>query len=302
LAPSRAFGAKDQERPRGRQDNRQDKRPPRAAPPRERPAARPAPARLPPIAGEALYGLNPVERALAAGRRTLRRLYVRDGKPSERLAKLVKHAEHLSLPVFTGSSEELEGLCSSNAHQGVVLACSPIPIADESAALALPVTNRPVLVVLDQVEDPQNLGAVVRNAAAFGAVGIVVPKHHAAPLSPAASKASAGELEVFPVYEATNLSRFIDACKEKGYWVAGTVVEGGQPLASFKRDTPVVLVLGNEGRGMRPLVERHCDFRLTIPTLPGTSLNVAAASAIALFHLLGSEPSPAAPAPTASPE
>jgi 23S rRNA (guanosine2251-2'-O)-methyltransferase len=228
-----------------------------------------------------------VERALAAGRRTLRRLYVKDGRPSDRIAKLMQHAEHLKLPVFIGSAEELEALCSSGAHQGAVLACSPLPIADETAALALPVADRPVLIVLDQIEDPQNLGAVVRNAAAFGATGIIVPKHHAAPLSPAASKASAGELESFPIYEATNLSRFIDACKEKGYWVAGTVVEGGQPLATFKRDTPVVLVMGNEGRGMRPLVERHCDFRLTIPTRPGTSLNVAAASAIALFHLLG---------------
>jgi 23S rRNA (guanosine2251-2'-O)-methyltransferase len=135
---------------------------------------------------------------------------------------------------------------------------------------------------------------VVRNAAAFGAAGLVLPRHHAAPLSPAASKASAGELEDFPVFEATNLARFLDACKARGFWVAGTVVSGGEPLASFRRDTPVVLVLGNEGRGMRPLVERHCDFRLTIATRSGTSLNVAAASAIALYHLLGAGP-PAAP-------
>jgi 23S rRNA (guanosine2251-2'-O)-methyltransferase len=239
------------------------------------------------VAGEALYGLNPVQRALASGRRTVRRLYLREGRPSERLTQLARQAEGLGLSVYTGTPEELEALCGSSAHQGAVLACSPLPLGDEAAALALPVADRPVLLVLDQVEDPQNLGAVVRNAAAFGAAGLVIPRHHAAPLSPAASKASAGELETFPVFEVTNLARFLDACKERGYWVAGTVVEGGAPLAGFRRETPVVLVLGSEGRGMRPLVERHCDFRLTIPTRAGTSLNVSAASAIALHHLLG---------------
>ncbi len=245
--------------------------------------------------------MNSVERALTAQRRTLRRLYVRDGRPSERLTQVTRQAEALSLPVFSGSPEELEALCGSSAHQGVVLACSPLPLGDEAAALALPVAERPVLVVLDQVEDPQNLGAVVRNAAAFGAAGLVIPRHHAAPLSPAASKVSAGELEAFPVFEVTNLSRFLDACKERGYWVAGTVVSGGQPLAGFRRDSPVVLVLGSEGRGLRPLVERHCDFRLTIPTRAGTSLNVAAASAIALYHLLGAGPPASAPADVPEP-
>jgi 23S rRNA (guanosine2251-2'-O)-methyltransferase len=262
---------------------------------------RAAPSRLPPVAGEALYGLNSVERALAAGRRTLRRIYLREGRPSERLARIGQQAEALGLTLFSGTPEELEALCGSSAHQGAVLACSPLPLADEAAALALPVSARPVLVVLDQVEDPQNLGAVVRNAAAFGAAGLVIPRHHAAPLSPAASKASAGELETFPVFEATNLARFLDACKERGYWVAGTVVSGGDPLSGFRRDTPVVLVLGNEGRGLRPLVERHCDFRLTIPTREGTSLNVSAASAIALYHLLGTGPSASAPADAPEP-
>lgn len=265
--------------------------------------ARPVPSRLPPVAGEALYGLNPVERALEARRRTLRRLYVRDGRLSERLTRLTQRAEALALPIFKGAPEELEALCGSGAHQGVVLACSPLPLGDESDALAASAAEHSVLVVLDQVEDPQNLGAVVRNAAAFGAAGLIVPRHHSAPLSPAASRASAGELEAFPIYQAANLSRFLEACQRRGYWVVGTVVAGGQPLTTFKRNTPVVLVLGNEGRGLRPLVERHCDFRVTIPTRGGTSLNVAAASAIALFYLLEDDrPPAAAPAVTDSGE
>jgi 23S rRNA (guanosine2251-2'-O)-methyltransferase len=235
----------------------------------------------------ALYGVNPVHRALDAKRRTVRRLYVLTGRPSAALVGLGRQAETVGISVYEGSAEELEALCGSPAHQGAVLACSPLPTATEAEALALPVSQRPVLLVLDQIEDPQNFGAIVRNGAAFGAAGAVIQTRHTAPLSPATSKASAGELETFPIFEVVNISRFLDACKERGWWVAGTVVSGGQPLASFRRDSPTVLVLGNEGRGMRPLVERHCDFRLTIPTQPGISLNVASASAIALYHLLG---------------
>jgi len=252
-----------------------------AAPPPARPTSR-----LPPVAGVALYGVNPVARALEAKRRTLRRLYVLKGRPSETLAALCRQAESAGISVYEGSAEELEELCGNAAHQGAVLACSPLTVSSEAEALALPVAERPVLLVLDQIEDPQNFGAIVRNGAAFGAAGAVIQTRHASPLSPAASKASAGELEAFPIFEAVNIARFLDACKERGWWVAGTVVKGGQPLASFRRDSPTVLVLGNEGRGMRPLVERHCDFRLTISARPGVSLNVASASAIVLYHLL----------------
>jgi len=254
--------------------------------------------RVPPIAGEALYGINPVQRALESGRRVLRRLYLRAGRDSDKLAALRKLALERALPVFDCSPAELDLLCSAPAHQGAVLACGPLPVGDEAQALALPVAGNPLLVVLDQVEDPQNVGAVGRNAAAFGAAGIIVPRHHAAPFSPAASKASAGELETFPLFEAVNLSRFLEGCKERGYWVVGAVSQGGMPLADLKRDSPLIVVLGNEGRGLRPLVERHCDLRVTIPLAGVGSLNVASASAILLHHLsLGAAP-PAGPAPT----
>ncbi len=178
-------------------------------------------------------------------------------------------------------------------------AAPPAPAvgAGEAGAPGANAPGLPLLVVLDQVEDPQNFGAIVRSCAVFGASGVVVPRHHAAPPSPAASKASAGELEAFPVFEAANLSRFLEACKARGAWTAAAVTEGGAPLASFKRDTALVLVVGNEGRGLRPLVERHCDFRLTIPVRPGTSLNVSAATAVLLYGLTGDAP----PLPPAKP-
>jgi 23S rRNA (guanosine2251-2'-O)-methyltransferase len=227
---------------------------------------------------------------------------------SETLLALQIAAEARGLAVGTAPVDALTAHADSDSHQGAVLECGPLLLGDEADALTLleqqalpaeasgeaappsgqaaPPPRWPLLVVLDQVEDPQNFGAIVRNCMVFGATGVVVPRHHAAPPSPAASKASAGELEACPIFEAANLSRFLEACKTRGAWTVATVTEGGQPLATFRRDSAIVLVVGNEGRGMRPLVERHCDFRLTIPVRPGTSLNVSAATAVVLYALM----------------
>ena len=232
------------------------------------------------------------------------------------------------LPIGEVSVADLSALAGSESHQGAVLECGALPLGAEEEALALlgpepppagsplpdgphppgsplleategvKTPGLPLLVVLDQVEDPQNFGAIVRSCAVFGAGGVVVARHHAAPPSPAASKASAGELEAFPVFEAANLSRFLEACKARGAWTAAAIPEGGEALASFKRDTPLVLVVGSEGRGLRPLVERHCDFRLTIPVRPGTSLNVSAATAVLLYGLMGAAPAAGSAPPT----
>jgi 23S rRNA (guanosine2251-2'-O)-methyltransferase len=266
-----------------------------------------------------LYGINPIARALAVGRRKLFRLWLREGRLSDALAALHTAMAAHGLPIAEAPVADLGLLAGSDSHQGAVLECGPLPLGSEEQALDVlgpelaaggvpaPLPEGaawPLLVVLDQVEDPQNFGAIVRSCAVFGASGVVVPRHHTAPPSPAASKASAGELEAFPVFEAANLSRFLEACKARGAWTAAAVTEGGDPLASFKRDTPLVLVVGNEGRGLRPLVERHCDFRLTIPVRPGTSLNVSAATAVLLYGLTttGTLPRPGILAPPPRPD
>jgi len=244
-----------------------------------------------------------VEAALEAQRRTLRGLQLRSGADSDKLTHLRTLARGLGLPVQERAGAELEVLTHGGHHQGAVLECGPLPLLDEHAALALgawqppePEASAPpppLLVALDQVEDPRNLGAVVRSGAAFGAAGLVVPRDHSAPLSTVAATASAGALERFPVYEVANLARFLEQAKRHGFWVAGTGAEGGEPLAGYTHDRPLVLVLGNEGRGLRPLVARSCDLLLTIP-LPGRgigpaapeSLNVSAAAAVLLYHLM----------------
>ena len=173
-------------------------------------------------------------------------------------------------------------------------------MAGSDAALDIEPGGDSLLVALDQVEDPRNLGAVVRSAAAFGASGLVLHRDRSAPLSAAASNASAGALESFPVFQAPNLARFLARARKRGFWVCGAVtgdsVAGNSvagdpevtPLPAFALDGPRVLVLGSEGRGLRPLVRSHCDVLLTIP-LPGggamNSLNVSAAAAVLLYEM-----------------
>jgi 23S rRNA (guanosine2251-2'-O)-methyltransferase len=180
---------------------------------------------------------------------------------------------------------DLERRCGSSHHQGAALQCGPLPVAGERECLAGPPGERALLLALDEVQDPRNFGAAVRCAAVFGIDGMVVPRHHSAPLSPVVSKASAGYLETFPLYVAPNLARFLAAARKQGYWVAGTGEGGRTPLHAFVRDRPLVVVMGNEGRGLRPLVRKLCDFELAIRTQGGGSLNVATATAVVLYHL-----------------
>ena len=260
----------------------------------------------PPGAGaDLLYGLNPVRAALEANRRRMTAVVLRDGRPSPKLKELRILAARRALPIEEHRPGDLEALCGSPNHQGAVLRCGPLPLLAEAGALGLPAAPptegapAPLLVALDQVEDPRNLGAIVRSVAAFGAAGLVLPRDHSAPLSAAASSASAGTLERLPVYQAANLARFLSAAKKRGFWVAGAEAEGGPPLESFRHEGPLILLLGSEGQGLRPLVRRQCDFLLTIP-LPGGgaepgSLNVSAAAAVLLYRLTRREDVPATP-------
>ena len=162
-------------------------------------------------------------------------------------------------------------------------------LLDASEGRSLP-SGRRVLVALDGVQDPQNLGAIIRSAEFFGAGGVFWAKDRAAPLSPSAVRASAGASERLPIAEVTNLARALETCRGQDYWLAGTVVEGGQPLAGADLPDPLVVVLGSEQKGIRRLTRETCDFLVTVggATLDGGrvgSLNVASAGAVALALL-----------------
>ncbi len=209
--------------------------------------------------GEWIYGRQVARLALAAGAR----------RRAVRLAATAPALRALGADVPSGlerevvDGEALEALTGSREHQGVALEVPAYPYADADELL-----EADLLVVLDEVSDPHNLGAVARSALAAGCAGLVVPRHRAAHVTPAAVKASAGALEHLPVAQVANVSRFLQDAKAAGFWVYGAAGEGGVEYTGLDLRDRVALVLGAEGRGLRPLVARTCDALAAIPMRP----------------------------------
>jgi 23S rRNA (guanosine2251-2'-O)-methyltransferase len=145
----------------------------------------------------------------------------------------------------------------------------------------------PLLLILDGIEDPQNLGAIIRTAESAGVDGIIIPEHRAAHLSSAVARASAGALEHMPVAKVFNIAGFIGALKDKGFWVLGLAGEAEQDYTAFDMNLPLAVVLGSEGSGIRPLVRKSCDALVSLPMLGKvSSLNVSVASGIMLYEII----------------
>jgi 23S rRNA (guanosine2251-2'-O)-methyltransferase len=179
-------------------------------------------------------------------------------------------------------------MAGSPEHQGVVARVSSAEYVEVEDLLAEPSERgqTPFFLVLDQVQDPRNLGAILRTAEAFGVHGVVIPKHHAVGLTDAAARTAMGALERVPVARATNLVAALEAIKESGAWVYGAAARDGVAPWSADLRGPVCLVLGSEGEGLRPLVTRACDAVLAIPMAGGAeSLNVAAAAAVLCYEV-----------------
>jgi 23S rRNA (guanosine2251-2'-O)-methyltransferase len=187
-------------------------------------------------------------------------------------------------PVTSATADEIAARCGSDAHQGVCAEVDPYPYADAAALLASP---DPVIVALDEVTDPQNLGAVARIAEAAGATGVVIPERRAAEVTPAVCKASAGAVEHLPVARVRNLADFLAEAKAAGAWCYGAAAGAHMPYTAPDWSGAVVLVLGAEGRGLRPRVAAACDELVSLP-LRGRvgSLNVSAAAAVLLYEIL----------------
>jgi 23S rRNA (guanosine2251-2'-O)-methyltransferase len=174
-------------------------------------------------------------------------------------------------------------------HQGLALEVEPLVERDlaeivrdiETAA------GRIIIIVLDRLSDPQNVGAVLRSASAFGARAVVLPRHGASPMTGALAKAASGAVESVPLVRVVNLARALDRLKKAGFWICGLDESAGKPLAALDLGERVVIVLGSEGAGMRQLVREHCDYLARLPTCPAQpSLNVSNAAAVALYELV----------------
>ncbi len=242
---------------------------------------------------EWVYGRQVVRLALSAGARR-RALRLAATAPALRALAAGLPA---GLETSAVAADVLDRLTGTREHQGVALEVPTYPYVSPDVVLA-----GDLVVVLDEVSDPHNLGAVARSALAAGAAGLVVPRHRAARVTPAAVKASAGTLEHLPVAQVANVARFLHDAKRAGFWVYGASGGGDSPYTALDLRGRVVVVLGAEGRGLRPLVARTCDVLAAVPMRPPVeSLNVSVAAALFLFEAVRQRGATADEAPGGSP-
>ena len=226
---------------------------------------------------ETVYGIRPVVEALGSGRRKV--FEVIDAVGNEEVAKA---AGARGVAVKRASRQRVEELARGGIHQGVVARVEPYPYSGLEEILS---SHEPLVLVLDGVTDPRNLGAVLRAADGAGASGVVIPKDRAVGVTAAAVKASAGASEHVRVARETNLRRAVEAMKRAGLWVYAAEV-GGAPYTDVDLAGAVALVLGSEGRGVRRLVREGCDGTVSIPMLGAVeSLNVSVAAAVLLYEV-----------------
>jgi 23S rRNA (guanosine2251-2'-O)-methyltransferase len=236
---------------------------------------------------EVLYGLHPVEEALKAGKRRFDHVLVARERRDARLERLIAQCRQAQVRVLEQPREQLTLAAKTQAHQGVVALVrhqESLTLEDLFAAASNQRSPRLVL-ALDGVEDPQNLGALLRVADGAGVDGVVLTERRAAPLSAAAVKASAGATEHLRIARVVNLVRALEELKQHNLWIAGLDERGATPYDQFDLTGDLVLVFGREGAGLHDLVRRTCDHLLRIPMAGGvSSLNVSAAGAVVLFE------------------
>lgn len=238
--------------------------------------------------GDVVYGRNPVLALLRAGGRRADEIAVLAGAAGS-LAEVVALARRAGVKVSYRTREQLTAIAGSPHHQGVVARVAAVEYVGLEALLALPAERGEAafLVALDQVQDPQNLGALLRAADAFGVHGVLVSKHHQVGVTAVVARVAMGAVESVRIARETNLVHTLEILKKSGIWIYGGSAEGGRGPWEVDLTGPLCLVLGSEGRGLRSLIARTCDQLLTVP-LAGSvgSLNVAAAGAILCYEVV----------------
>ncbi len=236
-----------------------------------------------------VYGMNPLRELLRAAGEGISELWLGEGGTrASSFAELERLARERGAKVRVAPRAKLDRLAGTDHHQGVVAVVADYRYAevDEILARAAAAEQPPLVLLLDGVEDPHNLGAVIRSAHALGAHGVVIPRDRAVGVTPAVAKGSAGAVERCPVARVVNVSKTIEALKEAGVWSVALVQDADRQLRDVDLTGPTALVLGSEGEGLRPLVRRTCDLEASIP-MPGEleSLSVSAAAAIAVYEV-----------------
>jgi len=253
---------------------------------------------------EILYGRRPVLEALRGGARVIHKVYLMKGGRDEVFTQVEAHVKAHGIACYYETRHRLDVLAKTDNHQGVVAVLEARRYSELQDLLDVAVDRKEPLfcVMLDEIEDPQNLGAILRSADAAGVHGVVIPKDRAAEVTPAVVKASAGAAEHVLTVKVTNLNDTIRKLKDEGAWVYGADAEGTRPFHEADLRRPCVLVIGSEGKGMRRLVRENCDEILSIPMAGKvSSLNASVSAALLMFEVVRQRRLKTTPPPFAPP-
>jgi 23S rRNA (guanosine2251-2'-O)-methyltransferase len=231
-----------------------------------------------------ICGIHAVFETIASRRIPIERIHIARESHSGKVKEILELARDRDIPIRKEERSVLDRLANGTLHQGIIAITAALAYSDFDSLFK---SENPLVVVLDGVEDPHNLGAVIRTADACKASGVLVPERHSAPLSATVVKASAGASAYVPVVRAKNLVNAIDELKERGLWIVGVDAAGDKDWTDFDYTGPIALVLGGEHRGVRRLVREHCDVLIRLPMLGNvSSLNISVAAAVALYEVV----------------
>ncbi|WP_071458925.1 23S rRNA (guanosine(2251)-2'-O)-methyltransferase RlmB [Bacillus massilinigeriensis] len=235
---------------------------------------------------EYIAGKNPVLEALRSGR-DINKILIAEGSQKGPMMTVVSLAKQANVIVQIVPRKKLDHIFGEN-HQGVIAQVAAYEYAEleDLFKLAEERNEAPFFLILDEIEDPHNLGSIMRTADASGAHGIIIPKRRAVGLTATVAKASTGAIEYIPVVRVTNLSRAMDELKEKGVWITGTDASGKQDYREIDASMPLALVIGSEGKGMGRIIREKCDFLLSLPMAGKvTSLNASVAASLLMYEV-----------------
>jgi len=237
------------------------------------------------LSGEMIAGKNPVLEALRAGRE-INKLWIAEGVKKTGVQELMDLAKEQGVLVQFVPKQKVDKLAEN--HQGIVASVAAYDYAelDDLFAAAKAKSEDPFFLILDELEDPHNLGSIMRTADAIGAHGIIIPKRRAVGLTAVVAKASTGAIEHVPVVRVTNLAQTVDELKDRGVWIAGTDAKGSADYRKMDATLPLALIIGSEGKGMSRLLKDKCDFLYHLPMVGHvTSLNASVAAALLMYEV-----------------
>jgi 23S rRNA (guanosine2251-2'-O)-methyltransferase len=236
-----------------------------------------------------ICGINPLIEALRSRERRFARIIFSGARDRKGVKEIIRLAKERRIRIDEKVVGDIDKICGSLPHQGVVgiVSAKGLVTLDDLIDLSFKKEEDPIIVIIDGVEDPRNLGSIIRSAEVFGMRGIIIPKDRSVGLTATVAKASAGALEYIPITEVINIVQVIEVLKRRGFWVVGIDMKGETESYSFRFEGPIAIVIGGESRGIRRLVERKCDFLVSIPMIGRiNSLNVSAASAIIFYEII----------------